>query len=234
MPDIYCLAFSPHPDDAELFCGGLLLKLKKQGCTTAVIDLTLGELSTNGDTDLRARESQEASQILQLDVRENLRMEDGNIEDSRDNRNKIISIIRTLKPHVCLVPFRRDRHPDHEAASQLVKNALFYAGLTKIKTGQDAYRPAFVIYYMLHHIFEPSFVVDISDEMDKKMAAIMAYKSQFITDHNASETYINKTGFIESIKSRAEFFGHRTGVSFAEPYYYEGIIKIDNIRDYFA
>lgn len=235
MPDIDCLAFSPHPDDAELFCGGLLLKLKKQGYATAIIDLTRGELSTNGNPEQRAKESARASEILQLEVRRNLHMADGNIEDSPENRKKIISVIRTYKPAICLVPYWHDRHPDHEAAADLIKRSVFCSGLNKIDTGQEAFRPASILYYMLHNNFEPSFVVDITEEMDDKTAAIMAYESQFLLqDKNTQDTYINRSRFLESLKSRAAFYGHQAGVSFAEAYYYEGRLKIDNILEYFS
>ena len=235
MPDIDCLAFSPHPDDAELFCGGLLLKLKKQGCATAIIDLTRGELSTNGNPEQRAKESARASEILQLDVRRNLDLADGDIEDSPENRKKIVSVIRTFRPAICLVPYWHDRHPDHEAASDLIKRSVFYAGLNKIDTGQEAFRPVSILYYMLHNNFEPSFIVDITDEMDDKTAAIMAYESQFLLqDKKTANTYINRSRFLESLKTRAAFYGHQAGVSFAEAYYYEGRLKIDNILEYFA
>ncbi len=234
MPRIDCLAFSPHPDDAELFCGGLLSKLKKQGRSTAIVDLTRGELSTNGNPEIRAAESSEATRILQLDARENLEISDGNIDASPENRKKIVSILRKYKPAICLLPYWRDRHPDHEAASRVIKQAVFDSGLKKIDTGQETYRPVSILYYMLHTQFEPSFVVDISEEQEQKMAAIMAYKSQFFQDKKAQGTYINQSGFLESLTTRAAFFGHQAGVGFAEPFYYEGRIKIDNIHDYFA
>jgi N-acetylglucosamine malate deacetylase 1 len=235
LPDIDCLAFSPHPDDAELFCGGLLLKLKKLGSTTAIVDLTLGELSTNGSPEIRAAETAKASEILQLDVRENLKISDGNIEDSSENHNKIISVIRNYRPAICLIPYWRDRHPDHEAAAWLLKRAIFMAGLNKINTNQDAYRPATILNYMLHYNFEPSFVVDISHEIDRKIEAIMAYKSQFVlSKNNTHDTYINRPDFLDSLKIRSAFYGQQAGVSYAEAFYYDGSIKIDNILTHFA
>jgi bacillithiol biosynthesis deacetylase BshB1 len=227
--------FSPHPDDAELFCGGLLIKLKKQGYTTAIVDLTQGELSTNGTPEVRLAETAAATEILQLDARVNLKISDGNIEDSRENQIKIIKVIRKYRPAICLIPYWRDRHPDHEFAARLLKHALFLAGLNKIDTNQDAFRPANIISYMLHYNFDPSFVVDISNEIDQKIEAITAYKSQFtLQDTQAHDTYINRPNFLDSLRNRAAFFGQMAGVSYAEAFYYEGSIKIDNILEHFA
>lgn len=233
MKKISCLAFGPHPDDVELFCGGTLLKLKKECHTTAIVDLTRGELSTNGDIQTRQKESEEAMRILNLDTRINLELPDGNIIDNRDNQIKIIEIVRLLRPKICLIPFKEDRHPDHEDASQLLSRAVFMAGLRKIETGQEAYRPDTLLYYMLHRSFTPSFVVDISDEMEDKLTAIRAYRSQFSSE-GLTETYINNPRFLESIKTKAAYLGQLIGVRYGEGYYYKGVFKINNIIDFFA
>jgi bacillithiol biosynthesis deacetylase BshB1 len=235
VPEIDCLAFGPHPDDAELFCGGVLLKLKKQGCSTAIIDLTQAELSTNGNPKLRSEETIRASEILNLDYRKNLKIPDGNIDNTQINRKLVIEITRELRPRICLLPYWQDRHPDHVAASLLLQKALFDSGLQKIKTGQQEYRPQILLYYMLHYEFQPSFVVDISDEMDKKTEAIMAYRSQFSQgDISQAATYINRPEFLHSLQTRAAWFGQQVGVKYAEPYYYPGRLKIDNILRFFA
>ncbi len=235
MTKVDCLVFGPHPDDVELFCGGLLAKVKNQGYLTGVVDITQGELSTNGDIETRAQEARAAKDILRLDLRQNLKIPDGQIDDNTKNRLKIIKIIRETRPDICLLPYWIDRHPDHEAAAILLRKSIFNAGLKKIDTGQEIYRPKTVLYYMLHRIFEPSFVVDISDEMELKMEAIFAYKSQFSCDAKLNEkTYINNPDFLESIRSRAAYFGSQIGAMFGEGYYYQGMIKIDNILHFFA
>ncbi|MBL7123891.1 MAG: bacillithiol biosynthesis deacetylase BshB1, partial [Actinobacteria bacterium] len=179
---IDALAFSPHPDDAEMGCGGLLLKLKDKGYRTGIIDLTRAELSTNGNLKTREEEIKEASKILGLDIRENLGLEDANIKNDYDSRLKVISAIRKYRPGLALIPFWRDRHPDHENSYKLLKDAIFISGLEKFKTGLDSYRPDVVINYMLHYEFKPSFIVDISQYYDKKFSAVAAYKSQFYSD----------------------------------------------------
>jgi bacillithiol biosynthesis deacetylase BshB1 len=234
LSQIDCLAFGPHPDDIELFCGGVLIKLKEQGFTTAAVDLTRGELSSNGDVETRMTEAENAKKLLNLDDRLNLGLPDGFLEGTFENRKEIIRTIRSLKPKICLLPFWKDRHPDHESASLLLKRALFDSGLRKIETNQEVFRPKTTIFYMLHNYFEPTFVVDISDQMDKKMEAIKAYDSQFRSDVNGrTSTYINKPAFLETIVTRSEFLGQKIGVKYAEGFYYPETIKIDKIIDFF-
>src|SRR4030066_2137342 len=157
------LAFRPHPDDAEMGCGGLLLKLKDKGFSTGIVDLTRAELSTNGDLETREKETKEASKILGLDIRENLRLEDGNIKNDPESRLKVINSIRKYRPDLVLMPFWKDRHPDHENSYKLLKDAIFISGLKKFKTGNEFHKPEVVISYMLHYQFEPSFIADISN-----------------------------------------------------------------------
>ena len=235
MEKIDCLAFGPHPDDVELFCGGLLLKLRKQGYKTAVVDLTKGELSTNGDIVTRQEEANKATQILGLQTRINLALPEGDLESDSSYRLEIIKIIRKLLPKICLVPYWKDRHPGHEFASRLIKSAIFDSGLKKIDTGQGSYRPQTILYYMLHHTFIPSFIVDISEEMRDKLAAIESYSSQFLdTSNSQDQTFINRPEFLESIEIRAAYFGQQIGVKYGEGYHHEGPLKINNIIQFFS
>ena len=235
MNNIDCLAFGPHPDDVELFCGGVLIKLKKQGYSTAIVDLTKGELSTNGDVDTRLDEAGKSKDILNLDIRLNLGLKDGALDISRENRQEVIKTIRSLRPKICLVPYWEDRHPDHEFASVLIKRAIFDAGLKKIDTGQEVYKPKIIIYYLLHNFIIPTFAVDISNEMDQKLEAIKAYVSQFSSiAKDGISTHINRPEFLSSIITRSEFLGQQIGVKYAEGFYYPGLMKIDNILNFFS
>jgi len=228
------LAISPHPDDAELFCGGLLARAKREGYTTGILDLSAGELSTQGNAEQRKQESQQASAILKLDWRGNLGLPDGNLADTPEHRLEIIKIVRKWRPKMCLIPFQHDRHPDHEAAALLARTAIYQAGLKKVIDGQEFYRPGLVLSYMLHRIFTPSFVVDISADMDVKMAAIQAYHSQFFKTNQTESTYISRPEFLESITTRARFYGQQVNSKYGEPYYFDGILKIDNVMDFFT
>lgn len=228
------LAFGAHPDDAELGCGGLLLKLKDMGYTTGIIDLTEAEMSTNGDVCTRQKETENASKILGLDVRENAGLEDCNIKNDSESRLKIIEIIRKYRPELAIIPFRIDRHPDHENAHKLLKDAIFAAGLSKLVTSLPAYRPAIIICYMLNHQFHPSFIVDISPHYERKMEACKAYKSQFYRQASFAEpTFINSRFFQDYVTGRDKCYGIKIRADYGEPYYLENEIKIDDPLKFF-
>jgi bacillithiol biosynthesis deacetylase BshB1 len=229
------LAFGAHPDDVELFCGGLLKKIAKAGYKTGVIDLTAGELGSRGNAPLRLSEAQQAAQSLGLAMRQNAGLQDGNIEVNPDNRLKIIRIIRKFTPKIILAPFREDRHPDHEQASRLIRESFFYSGLHKLDPESTAYRPQGIIYYFQHTVLQPTFIVDISSEFETKLQAISAYQSQFLEDPSGEPaTYISSRAFQEFIEIRARYFGHQIGAVYGEPFFTESVIKIDNIFPIFA
>ncbi len=229
------LAFGAHPDDVELSCGGTLLKLAEQGYSTAIIDLTRAELSTQGNPEQRRQEAETAGRILKVAVRENLMFPDGGIVNNEENRLRVIETIRKHKPQIVLAPFNQDRHPDHEHTSQLVRECCFYAGLEKIQTRSEPHRPHTVLYYFQHWVEQPVFIVDISDTFETKMEAVRAYKSQFIrTEKNIKETFINRPEFLQSIKNRAEYFGYQAGVRYGEAFHVRLPIKLDNLMDIFA
>jgi len=232
---INCLAFGAHPDDVELSCSGLLIKLKWQGYTTGIINLTKGELGSNGTVDTRKSESKKAAEILNVDVLENLGMPDGNLENNIGNRLAIIKVVREYKPEIVLLPYREDRHPDHGAASRLVTDACFYAGLKKIETSQDCHRPKNLLYFMMYQTFEPTFIVDITDEMETKIESIKAYETQFGGNKEGGiETFINRPEFLENLINRAMYFGEKIGTRYGEPYYYNKFLRIDNIMEIFS
>jgi bacillithiol biosynthesis deacetylase BshB1 len=232
LSSISCMAFGPHPDDVELFCSGFLLKVIHENGQAVIVDLTEGELSTNGDVVLRREEAEAAAKVLGVAERFNARIPDGNIENSLENRLRVIRFIRKVKPDICLIPYFIDRHPDHVAASKLVEDAVFYAGLEKIETGQPPHRPKHLLFYMMHFQFEPSLLVDISREHPKKVEAIACYSSQF--SGKGQETYINRSGFIDSLENRARYFGRFAGCAYAEAYFSRDKLKINNLTHFFA
>jgi bacillithiol biosynthesis deacetylase BshB1 len=229
------MAFSPHPDDAEMGCGGLLLKLKDKGYSTGIVDLTESELSTNGDIETRKKETEIASRLLMLDLRENLNLSDCNITNDYNSRLKVVEIVRKYRPKMTIIPFYKDRHPDHENAHKLLKDAIFVSGLEKLKTVFPFHRPKIVICYMLNYNFEPSFIVNISNYHKQKMKACKAYRSQFyredITDRS---TYINSRFFRDMITSRDKFYGLRIKTEHGEPFFIESDIKIEDPVEFFG
>lgn len=222
------LFIGAHPDDIEITSSGTLLKFAQAGKKTGILDLTRGELSTRGTLESRKIETQNASKILGVTVRENLGLSDGNIENTYENRLKIIKIIRKYKPSVIFAPFSNDRHPDHIYTSEIVRDSVFYSGLAKIKTGKlQAFRPKRIFYFRHAYDLPVSVIVDISDVFEKKMKSILAYKSQFFNPENKSEpeTYISSRLFIKDIETRARFYGFKAGVEFGEPFYSEEPFK---------
>jgi N-acetylglucosamine malate deacetylase 1 len=212
------LAFGPHPDDVEMGCGGLLIKLKKSGYKTGIIDLTMGELSSNGDIETRTGETSAASVVLELDVRENLNLSDGNIINDIESRNRVIEMLRKYRPKMVLFPYYRDRHPDHENAHKLIKDSIFISGLVKYKTSMIFFRPDIVLNYMLHFEFTPSFIVDITDEFEKKVEAVMSYRSQFFsTVEKNVVTHISTKSFNDILHTRARYFGLKINSSAGRP-----------------
>ncbi len=227
------LAFGAHPDDVEMSAGGALLKFKKMGYKTAIIDLTRAELSSRGSEESRLEEIKAANKILNLDVRENLDLGDGIFEETKANRDLISSKIREYKAKIILAPYQKDRHPDHERCSRLVREANFYAGLKKYPIKGEAYRAKKIYYYMANTDFEPSFVLDISNEFLTKMTLFEAYGTQFIQKENDTEskTPISRPEFIEYGKARARFYGEKAGVLYGEPYFIESIPVYDSFQE---
>ena len=227
------LFIGAHPDDVELSCGGTVVKMVKAGNSVGILNLTRGELSTRGSVKIREREASEAAKILGVKVRENLELEDGSIENNPGNRLKLISAIRKYTPELIFAPYPRDRHPDHKHASQLVSEASFYSGLTKIITKigskkQKPYRPNRILYYMQTYTFEPSFITDISNEFETKMKAIRCYASQFYNPESKEpDTFISDKKFIEYLEARARFYGFQIGARYGEPFFSEEALKLD-------
>ena len=232
--NIDIIAFSPHPDDAEMGCGGLLLKSKDSGYSTGIIDITRAELSSNGDPETRVKETAKASKILKLDLRENLELEDANIINDLKSRLKVIGAIRKYRPRIVLIPYFTDRHPDHENSYKLLKDAIFISGLAKFDNGMDFYRPKIVLNYMLHNEFQPSFIVDISDYYDDKFKAVAAYKSQFYSDVKKKVmTHIASKYFFDIINSRHRCLGLKIMAEFGEAYHIDTAVKIDDPVQHF-
>ena len=226
------VAFGAHPDDIELFCGGTLIKLGSQGRKIGVISLTQGELGTRGSPEIRSQEFQEAATVLKVSTHKMLDIPDGDVAVNWENKLKIIREIRTYQPAVVFAPYWKDRHPDHENTSNLVREAAFLSGLKKIETDHQAHRPYRVIYYPCWFDFKPSFVVNITECHDQKIKAIQAYRSQF--DHpdksefGDDETLISRPEFLERITTRDRFYGSSIGTTFGEPFLVREPLRLDD------
>ena len=227
------LVFAAHPDDAELSMGGTIAKLTKDKYKVGIIDLTKGELGTRGNEKTRQKEAAAADKILNVSVRRNLGIPDGDIQRTKENLMKVIKEIRKFQPSLIFAPYFNDRHPDHHDTSVLVKEAMFSTGLPKIITSdnrakQTAYRPQKLFYYMQTYTFEPTFVIDISDSFVQKMKAVKAFKTQFYDPTSKEpETFISRPEFFNYLIARSQFYGFQIGKHYGEPFYCEEKIEYD-------
>lgn len=217
------LAFGVHPDDVELSCAGTLLVEKNKEKKVGIIDLTRGELGTRGTAETREEEAASSASILGVDVRDNLDMADAFFKNDEENQRKIITVLRKYQPEIILCNAPEDRHPDHGRSAKLVTDAAFLSGLRKIETfdnnkKQEIWRPKYFFNYIQDQYFTPSFVIDISDVIEKKLEAIKAFKTQFFKKENDNEpqTYISTPEFLESVINRSKMFGKMIGVKHAE------------------
>ena len=228
------LAIGAHPDDVELGCGGTLAKLISEGKKVAIVDLTQGELGTRGTNITRAQEAASASEILGISARENLKMKDGFILNSEEYQIQIVKMIRKYQPEIVLANAIDDRHPDHAKAAKLVSDACFLSGLVKIETeldgeNQKQWRPKQVFHYIQWKHITPDFVIDISDFMEKKIEACLAYKTQFYDpDSKEPMTPIATKDFLQSLTYRAQDLGRLSGVEFAEGFTTEKLLAFKN------
>ena len=228
------MAFGAHVDDIELSCAGTLIKLIGRGHKVGACELSAGELSTRGTPEIREREAAAAAEIMGLAVRENLGIPDGDIVNNFENRLKVIEVVRKHRPDIVFANYWDDRHPDHSSASRLVTEACFYSGLRGIETGDEPFRPRLIAYYQLRDEFEPSFLVDISEQFEKKMEAIFAHKTQFHDPESKEpETFISSKYFMDSLVKRMEYYGLRIGARYAEPFYIKQYIGIDDPVEFF-
>lgn len=232
------LAIGAHPDDVELGCGGTLAKLIAEGKKVAIIDLTQGELGTRGTNETRAGEAANAAEILKVSARENLKMEDGFLNNSKEYQLRIVKMIRKYQPDILLANAIDDRHPDHAKAAKLASDACFLSGLRKIETeidgqSQEVWRPRLVLHYIQWKNVTPDFVVDISDYLDTKIEVCMAYKTQFYDPtSNEPMTPIATKDFLESLTYRAQDLGRLSGVAYAEGFTCEKLIAVKNFDNF--
>lgn len=231
------LAFGAHPDDVELSCGGTIAKEVSVGKKVGIVDLTRGELGTRGSADLRAKEARQAASILGVSVRENLGLRDGFFKNDEPHQLDIIKILRKYRPNVVLCNAQTDRHIDHGRAASLVHDACFLSGLRKIETfiddrPQKLWRPSQLYHYIQWNNTPCDFVVDISDFIDKKMAAILSYGSQFYDEKSKEpDTPISSKQFLDSIQNRAADLGRIIGVGYAEGFTTQRQLAVAQISD---
>jgi len=233
------LAIGAHPDDVELGCGATLAKEISKGKKVGILDLTRGELGTRGTAETRDIESEDAAKILGVALRANMDFADGFFVNDKKHQMELIKMIRKYRPEIVICNAVEDRHIDHAKGSKLVSDSCFLSGLLKIDTKhedsdewQDPWRPKQVYHYMQWKNLEPDIVVDVSDFIDQKMKAVLAYKTQFYDPKSdAPETPISSKNFTDSIIYRARDLGRLVGVEYGEGFTVERYPAVDSLFD---
>ncbi len=225
------LAIMAHPDDVELMCGGTLLASTALGRATGIVDLTAGETGSRGTVQIRAAEAQQAARILGVSVRENLHLPDAHLVNTPDARDAVIRAIRRHRPTIVITHARQGRHPDHIAAAQLVRDACFLSGLKNLVTDMAPHRPRKVVHAMSFRedAIAPSFVVDISDVFEQKLAAIRSYQSQFDGLTQAGEVYPNGEPLLDVVRHQAAHYGTLIRARYGEPFYMTETLRVSDI-----
>ena len=252
------LALAAHRDDVEQTCGGTLLKMAGRGYRTGILDLTRGEMGTRGSADDRAREAAEAAKILCAAWRYALDIPDGRVENTWENRLKVARVIREQRPRVVILPYWKGRHPDHYTASILGYEACFLAGLAKLDVrasvarasspadvdsksedpgsrrdaaarGASPHRPFKIIYATLYYDIRPTFVVDITEQFEARLQALMAYKSQFSDQEAGKGIFPAREEIRSRIEAMARFYGMLGGVTYAEPFLQKEVGLVDDV-----
>lgn len=233
MSTVDLLAIFPHPDDAELTCGGTLLKSVRQGYRVGIVDLSLGEMASRGTVDIRAAEAARAASILRVSLRENLRLPDSGLVNDPPTRLAVARVIRRLKPSIVITtaPSPFGRHPDHRITAELVRDAVFMSGLKTIEPDVPAHRPRKVLHSITYRedYLKPTFVVDISDVMEEKLAAVAAYESQFAGATQAGEVYPNGEPLLDIIRHQAAHYGSLIRVRYGEPFHTTETVQVDDV-----
>ncbi len=225
------LVVAPHPDDAEISVGGTILRSRRAGLKVGVLDLTSGEPTPRGTQEIRARETEAATKLLDLSWRGNLGLPNRSLESNLDARWALAGFFRLARPRIILAPYWEDVHPDHVAASRLCDDARFWAKLSRSDLPGEPWWPPRMYYFWSIHLRihpKPSFVFDISDVIDEKMAAIGCYESQF-SPRGPNEFPTP----LDDIRDRARYWGWSIGVKHAEPFASReeiGVTSLDTFR----
>ena len=227
--DTDVLAIAAHRDDVEQTCGGTLLRMAARGLRTAILDLTRGEAGSRGTAEDRAREASEAGRILGVGWREALEMPDGSIENTYENRLRIVHVLRRLRPRVVILPYWQARHPDHAIVAPLGYQACFLSGLAKIETDAAPFRPFKIVYASLYSDVRPSFVVDITPFIEQRHTALMAYRSQYANQAAGSAIFVPEEEIRERTFAEARHYGLLGGVKYGEPFVQKEVGLVDDL-----
>jgi bacillithiol biosynthesis deacetylase BshB1 len=223
------LAIAAHPDDVEQTCGGTLIRMQEVGYRTGVLDLTAGEMGSRGTPEIRLREAEAAGAVMRLSYRGNLRFPDARLENTLSARTTMAKEIRKQKPRVVILPYWEARHPDHYRAGEIGYEACFLAGLKKLDESSEPHRPFKILYSSLYANVTPSFVVDITAQFERRMAALMCYESQYGETTDAAALFPQSQEIHDRHAAIARFYGNLIGVKYGEPFVVKEMMRVDDI-----
>lgn len=233
MPDsesiVDILAIAAHRDDVEQTCAGSLMRMQDLGLKTGILDLTRGEGGTRGTAADREREAAESARILGVAWRDALDIPDGRVENTYENKLKVVKILRRMRPRVVILPYWQGRHPDHYTTATLGYEACFLAGLAKVDIGEAPHRPYKILYASLYADVRPSFVVDISDYAERRFQSLMAYRSQYSAQESGSGLFVPEEEIRERTFAMARHYGLLAGVRYAEPFVQKEVGLVDDL-----
>jgi bacillithiol biosynthesis deacetylase BshB1 len=227
------LAIAAHRDDVELTCGGTLAKAARAGHRVGILDLTRGEMGTRGSVEVRADEAARAAGVLRAQVRLNAELPDAHLINDHATRVRLVELLRRLRPRVVILPYPVGRHPDHRIASEVARDACFLSGLAKYHPtgGLEPHRPFKILYALAYREdpVKPTFVVDITDTFDLKMAALHCYASQFDGTTSAGEIFPTGQDLYELIRVQSAHYGSLIRRPYGEPFFTHETVAVDDV-----
>ncbi|GMV04759.1 MAG: bacillithiol biosynthesis deacetylase BshB1 [Gemmatimonadota bacterium] len=232
MSGLDVLAVMAHPDDAELLCGGALAKSADAGRRVGILDLTAGEMGSQGTPELRAREAAAAAAVLGVEVRRCAGLPDSRLEDTEAARLAVVAHLRELRPRVVVTHWKVGRHRDHRVACELVRDACFLSALKKLDAPGEPFRPLKLVYATAFRedADPPSFVVDVTGQMERKLRAVAAYASQFEGKTQAGEVFPGgDRPLLEQIRAQCAHYGSRIRVAYGEPFRVEEALEVETL-----
>jgi N-acetylglucosamine malate deacetylase 1 len=225
------LAIAAHRDDVELTCAGTLLRAADAGHRTGILDLTAGETGTRGSAELRAQEADRAAELLGVSERRNAGLPDAHLQNTDQMRRVVVEHIRHFAPRVVILPFAVGRHPDHRVASELGRDACFLAGLAKYDAGGAPHRPFKILYALSYREdpVKPTFVVDITPQFERKMAAIRCYASQFDGAKAAGEIFPTGQDLYSLVETQNAHYGSLIRTRYGEPFFTDETMAVADV-----
>ncbi len=208
------LVIGAHPDDVEIGMGGTIAMLVAQGHRVFLLDLTDGEPTPMGSPERRRAESEAAARVLGAARRVTLPLPNRYLMDTVENRVAVAEVIREVRPELLFIPYWVDAHPDHVAAERLAEAARFYAKLTRTEMRGDPHYPGRILHFFCTHYrlhVAPSFIVDVTDQIERKLEAVTCYRSQFNEERG-------NLSVLETIRAVARYWGTRIRRPYGEPF----------------